>query len=307
MNIISRREFLGMGLLALAATPALGNLSLPMAKKKGKMEVSLAEWSIHVELEKKLVDHLDFPKIAREEFGIGVIEPVSFFFKDRSTAYLNEVKKRAKDYGVRHNLIMVGGNGLGLMDDKKRQAQVEDHCAWVDVAKSLGCKAIRVNPWGEGTADQVAGHLMESYAKVSEYAAKEKIYVLVENHREYSADADWLMRIIKQVNNPYLGTLPDFGNFCLRSNNDGCLDEYDRYEGVKRMLPLAKALSAKTYDFDSNGYETTIDYPRMFQILKDFGYSGTIGIEYEGWRLPAYEAIRASKKLIDNLIKQYDF
>ncbi len=89
------------------------------------------------------------------------------------------------------------------------------------------------------------------------------------------------------------GTLPDFGNFCIKRKdgkrwNAPCIEKYNRYKGVKEMMPFAKAISVKSYDFDEMGRETTIDFMKMCRIIRDAGYSAHLGIEYEGGKLSEY-------------------
>ena len=93
-----------------------------------------------------------------------------------------------------------------------------------------------------------------------------------------------------------LGTLPDFGNFNL---GDGEL--YDNYQGVTELMPYANAVSAKSYDFDSDGNETDLDYERMMRIVLDAGYRGWVGIEYEGGQLEELTGIRATKSLLERV------
>jgi hypothetical protein len=98
---------------------------------------------------------------------------------------------------------------------------------------------------------------------------------------------------MKKINHPRFGTLPDFGNFP---------ETVDRYDAVQQMMPYAKALSAKCYDFDDNtGDETKIDFRRMMDIALAAGYSGYVGIEYEGDRLSERDGILACKKLLERL------
>ena len=125
--------------------------------------------------------------------------------------------------------------------------------------------------------------------------------------RKGTGYGQWLSGVMKEINMPNCGTLPDFGNFCIR-RRDGdqwespCVLDYDRYKGVTEMMPYAKAVSAKSYDFDAMGNETTIDYARMMDIVKQSSYSGYIGIEYEGTRLSEDEGILATKKLLERVI-----
>lgn len=95
--------------------------------------------------------------------------------------------------------------------------------------------------------------------------------------------------MMEQVNHPRLGTLPDFGNFCIQRSTpesqtpEGraavrCIEEYGRYQGVRELMPYAKVVSAKSHDFNAQGNETNIDYRQMLQIVKDAGFRGFVGI-----------------------------
>jgi sugar phosphate isomerase/epimerase len=67
-------------------------------------------------------------------------------------------------------------------------------------------------------------------------------------------------------------------------------------------MPHARAVSAKCYDFGPDGEESTIDFSRMIAIVKAAGYTGYVGIEYEGERLPEREGILAAKALLERLL-----
>jgi len=109
--------------------------------------------------------------------------------------------------------------------------------------------------------------------------------------------------LLGDINMPNVGTLPDFGNFCIKREGNKiwpspCIEQYDKYLGVGQMMPFAKGVSAKAYEFDVNGNETTIDFVRMMDIIKKSGYSGHIGIEYEGSGMTEVEGIMATKELL---------
>lgn len=334
-NLNNRREFLRqmglytMGLGMLPAVLAACNEGKSTDKKdkdsianKGDdataaakelfFKISLAEWSFHKALFAGKMNHLDFASRAKNEFGIQGIEYVNQFFKDKAKdqAYLAEMKKRADDLGVRSVLIMCDGEGeMGDQDVKKRLQAVENHYKWVEAAKFLGCHAIRVNAAGEGDPAEVAKRAAESLTKLASFGKEHDINVIVENHGGNSSNGKWLSGIMKTVNMPNCGTLPDLGNFCIKrskpENNTPeawakttCLEEYDRYQGVQELIPFAKGVSAKTYDFDAAGNETTIDYKRILSIVKNAGFTGFIGIEYEGEKLAEEEGIRKTKELL---------
>lgn len=272
-------------------------------------KISLAEWSLHKALFAKEFDNLEFPAKAKNEFGISAVEYVNQFFMDKAkdTAYLTELKKRADDLGVTNVLIMCDGEGeMADLDAKKRMKAVENHYKWVDAAKFLGCHSIRVNCFGIGTAEEVAGAGANGLRKLSEYAQPANINVIVENHGGYSSNGQWLSGVMKEVNMPNCGTLPDFGNFCVKREKGDmweskCIEEYDRYQGVSEMMPFAKGVSAKSGNFNEQGDCTDTDYGRMLAIVKEAGYTGHIGIEYEGSTLSEPEGIKATKDLLERV------
>ncbi len=304
----NRREFLksvGIGLLGASSYSDLLANSL---KKKMFFDISLAEWSLHKALFAKKITNMDFPEIARKQFDIGIVEYVNQFFKDKAkdTTYLNELLQRCKDNDIKNHLIMIDGEGgLGELDDTKRNQAVENHYKWVEAAKYLGCQTIRVNAFGTGTAEEVAKAAIDGLGKLGEYAGKEKINVIVENHGGYSSNGQWLSGVMKQVDLKNVGTLPDFGNFCLERKKGSyeCEKEYDRYQGVKELMPYAKGVSAKTYDFDANGNVVETDYLKMMKIVKESGFKGTVGIEYEGNKIDEYEGIRKTKEILEKVGK----
>lgn len=270
-------------------------------------KISLAEWSLHRMLQDKKLDHLDFPAKAKNDFGIAAVEYVNQFFFDKAkdTSYLSELKKRCEDNGVTSVLIMCDNEGgMADTDAKKRKQAVENHYKWADAAKFLGCHSIRVNCFGEGTREQVAKAGVDGLHRLSEYAQKVGVNVIVENHGGYSSDGQWLSKVIADVGMTNCGTLPDFGNFCVRREKGDmweskCVEWYDRYKGTTEILPFAKGISAKSYDFDANGNCVETDYEKMLKIVKTSGYNGYIGIEYEEAALSEEEGIRATKALLE--------
>ncbi|HNU51839.1 MAG TPA: sugar phosphate isomerase/epimerase family protein [Verrucomicrobiota bacterium] len=301
-SFLNRTGLLGAGLCLAPAFPTLGGGN----SKRLPFMISLAEWSLHRALKAKTIDHLDFPRIAKRDYGIEAIELVNQFFpaKARDRAYLADFKKRADDAGVKTLLIMVDDQGaLGAPDPAQRQQAVENHRPWIEAAKALDCHSIRVNAetGGVGTTQDQAARLVEGLRALAEFGSKHGLNVLVENHGGLSSHGGWLSDVIKAVDLPNCGTLPDFGNFRIAENR-----EYDRYQGVSEMMPYAKAVSAKSHDFDADGQETRTDYRRMIKIVLDAGYRGYVGIEYEGERLPEPEGIRATKKLLEKVQAEFE-
>ncbi|EEF57220.1 sugar phosphate isomerase/epimerase family protein [Pedosphaera parvula] len=260
-------------------------------------QISLAEWSLHRALESGKLDHMDFPKVARNDFGIHAIELVNTFFKAKAKDqdYLAEFRKRADDFGVKALLIMCDHEGnVGDAEPEARKNAIENHRKWLEAAKFLGCHSIRVNAYSSGTPEEQKEFVSEGLHTLSEAAAKLELSVLVENHGGLSSNAAWLASVIRKVNLPNCGTLPDFGNWKLA---DGT--EYDRYQGLTELMPFAKSVSAKSRDFDASGNEAHSDYRRMVQIVLAAGYHGHLGIEYSGEQISEAEGILTTKRLLE--------
>jgi len=301
----NRRDFIkGLGLIGAAA--GLNNImpfDLMASPEKEFFKISLAEWSFHKALFAGKMTNLEFPMRAKKEFGINIVEYVSPFFnkKEANASYLNELLTITKNEGIQNHLIMVDGEGeLGDLDAGKRTKAIENHYKWVDAAKILGCLTVRVNAAGNGSAQDVKTAVVDGLGRLTDYAKKSKINIIVENHGGYSSDGKWLSDVMKQVNDPYCGTLPDFGNFKISEVN-----QYDMYQGVKDLMPFAKGISAKTFKFDENGNEPDIDYTKMFKIIHDAKFNGIVGIEWEGDSFSEEEGIKKTKALLLKVLKQY--
>jgi sugar phosphate isomerase/epimerase len=315
-SLQNRRAFLQRtGLLAaglgLGEVTSLSAEEKEKSKKKSKSKskshplfhISLAEWSLHRALFAKKMDNLDFPVMAKREYGIHAVEYVNQFWKDKANdkTYLNELKGRCEGEGVRSMLIMCDGEGaLGDPDASKRTQAVENHYRWIEAAKFLGCHSIRVNAQSTGSYDETMKLAADGLSRLAQFGASHGLNVIVENHGGLSSNGAWLAGVMKMVNLHNCGTLPDFGNFEL---GDG--KEYDRYLGVREMMPFAKAVSAKTHDFDDKGNEIHTDYFRMMRIVLAAGYRGYLGIEYEGEKISEPDGIRATKKLLERVLEEY--
>lgn len=301
MTTWTRRRFLCATTCSFATSLLSGRLFAQT--RQPLFQISLAEWSLHRAFfgrgaEKR--DPMDFAKIAKQEFDIDAIEYVNQFYKDRKhdDATLHELKKRADDLGVKSLLIMCDGEGaLGDADEKKRYQAVENHYRWVEWAKYLGCHSIRVNAASSGSYWEQVHRAADGLRRLTEFGAQHGISVIVENHGGLSSNGAWLAEVMRRVDHPGCGTLPDFGNFRVMPPKV----YYDRYVGVRELMPYAKGVSAKSHDFDEQGNEIHTDYRKMLEIVLSFGYRGYIGIEYEGSRLSEPDGIRATKKLLETI------
>ena len=298
---MKRRTFLALGagaVYGLAGRP----LARPVAAAAAgplPFKISLAEWSLNKTLRRGKMTNLDFPAVAKREFGIDCVEYVDQFFRDKAgdKTYLRELKTRATGEGVESGLIMIDTTGpLGHAYASRRDAAVEKTFAWIDAAKHLGCHTVRVNARGGGTPEELLFRVTESCARLADYAAERDVNIVIENHGGPSSDPVWLTSVMKSVNKPNFGTLPDFGNF-PRS--------VDRYDAVNLLMPFAKAVSAKASSFTPEGLCKETDYFRMMRIVRDHGYTGHVGVE-SGARTQEgeAEAVRLTRDLLVRVREQ---
>jgi sugar phosphate isomerase/epimerase len=300
---VSRRTFLKAA--SAAGLVLAGGAGLPAAAEPREFHISLAAWSLHRMIGTKpgQTNMLEMPRISREEFGIDAIELVNTMMASSETSYLDQLLKNAEQHKVKITLIMIDGAGsVGTESEDGRKKAVEQHKKWIDVASHLGCMTLRMNWAGYNDSTMKTSAALNAYIERSapplrqlcEYADKNKLNLIIENHGGPSSHPDALIGLIKKVDHPRFGTLPDFGNFP---------DDVDRYDAIDRMMPYAKAVSAKCYDFnETTGDETTLDFPRLIaNVVDKHGYHGNLGIEYEGDRMSEFDGVKACKKLLERL------
>ncbi len=298
MNRTTRRRFLSRS-AALGAAATFPSLSARGGQTDPWFSISLAEWSQHRALQAGQLDHLDFITGARTAYGVDAVEYVNVFFFERArdAAYLREMQARCDGEGVRSLLVMCDNEGrLGDPDAATRTAAIENHHKWVEAAAFLGCHSVRVNAASEGTWEEQSRLAADGLRRLATFASDHGLSVLVENHGGLSSNGKWLAETIRRGDHPGLGALPDFGNFRIAGD-----DWYDFYLGVEELMPMARAVSAKSHDFGPDGNEVQLDYARLLRIVGAAGYRGYIGIEYEGERLSEPDGIRATKALLERV------
>ncbi len=308
---ISRREVLN-NLAAAGASiacggPLVSKVVAEVSKSKSELfKISVAEYSLHRMIAAGELDPLDYGPFCKEKFGVDAVEYWMGPFKDKAEdrEYMDLMHQKSVDAGVEELLIMVDipdnkGN-LGNPDEKQRREAVEVHFPWVEAAKRMGCHSIRVNARSEGSREEQAKLAADGLRSLSEFAADRDINIIVENHGGLSSDGSWLAGVMKRVDLPNCGTLPDFGNFRVEGDN-----WYDRYQGVKELMPYAKAVSAKSHKFDKEGNEVDTDYQKMMKIVLDAGYHGYVGIEWEGPEPKSeIEGVLLTKQLLERVRDQ---
>lgn len=295
-------------------TVALGTLGLAFSNPQiARKKISLAQWSLHRAIKiNQTLSPFDFSLKARE-MGFDAVEYVSsLYWNELKTKPIKKVTKtllnNSKDHGIKNLLIMVDGEGdLASNSKNNRQKSIDNHKKWIEMAYDLGCHSIRVNLNGEKSKNKWIEYSSESLTQLCLISKKDKINIIVENHGGLSSNASYLANVMKNVNLDNCGTLPDFGNFCIEKIDpenyfSQCINEYDKYQGMTELMPYAKAVSAKSYDFDTKGEESTIDFKRIIDITKEFNYDGYYGIEYEGLNLGENDGIIKTKKLLEKYL-----
>jgi sugar phosphate isomerase/epimerase len=293
---------------------ALGTLGLAFSNPQiARKKISLAQWSLHRAIKiNQTLSPFDFSLKARE-MGFDAVEYVSSLYwnvlKTKPIKKVtNTLLNNSKDHGIKNLLIMVDGEGdLASNSKNKRQKSVDNHKKWIEMAYDLGCHSIRVNLNGEKSKNKWIEYSSESLTQLCLISRKDKINIIVENHGGLSSNASYLANVMKNVNLDNCGTLPDFGNFCIEKIDpenyfSQCINEYDKYQGMTQLMPYAKAVSAKSYDFDSSGEESTIDFKRIIDITKEFNYDGYYGVEFEGLNLGENDGVIKTKKLLEKYL-----
>ena len=310
----------GMGTTGLyaCAKPGAGDKkevkSVPSQSNNMFFKLSIAQWSIHKMIQEDSMDPYEFAAKAKG-WGFEGLEYVNHLYQSKLEnagtlssgiqTMVTELNKRKDDQGIENLIMMVDlppdEGDMAVVKKAKRKKAIELHYPWVDATTGLGCHSMRVNMFGAFDVAEWKSASVEALGVLGEYAAASNVNIIVENHGWLTSNAALLMEVIEEVGMENVGTLPDFGNFCTKRKNmerwGACEEEYDKYQGVAELMPAAKAVSAKSYDFDENG-QTSIDYVKMLQIVKDAGYNGYIGVEYEGNNLNEEQGILATKNLL---------
>ena len=306
---MKRRDFLYQSGILSIGLPLFANEIKPnfntfFAKKP---KVSLAQWSLVREFYTGKLNNLDFASKSKE-LGFSGIEYVNQFFKTKAKdrSYLTLMNQSAQENEQKNLLIMIDDEGE-LADPNKnaRKTAIENHYKWVEAANFLGCHSIRVNLSGGKEMEEAKKAGIDSLNQLAIFSKDLDINIIVENHGGFSSNGNWLSSVMKEVSHPNIGTLPDFGNFCIqRGDKDTCLNEYDKYKGMTELIPFAKGLSAKSYSFDNEGNETTIDFGKMIKIAHQGNYNGYIGVEFEGTNLSSEVGIVKTRELLEKLINE---
>jgi len=283
----------------------------PIKKSALDHKLVLAQWSFNKELFANEMNTFDFIREA-SEMGFAGVEFVNQFFIDKieDTTYFDSLSIISKQVGIKNTLLMIDRAGnLGASNKEEREAAVLEHKKWMLAAAHLGCPNIRVNAHGDGSSDEVFEACKTSIAQLLIWGKQRKVGVLIENHGGYSSDGDWLLKLVDELKPHGVSSLADFDNWCIERENGElwgapCIKEYDRYLGVKQLLPSAKSVSVKAFDFDDNGLPIKTDFVKMFKLIQESGYDGYLAVEFEGHNIDAKKGILKTKALAEKFINE---
>lgn len=288
----SRRSFLGAGLATAASLPLFG----AEKKKAPWLRISLQQYSFAGMFRAKTLDPLDYPKFAVEKTKIKALEYFNGFFEDKidDKKYFAEMKKRVDGLGVKSQLMLCRADAaLDSSDPAERKKAAAYLARWAEISKNLGCHSIRVDCRSKGDREEVKKQAVDGLNQLCDILKPMGMNAIVENHGNWSSKGDWVKEVMELVKRDNCGTLPDFGNF----------KDYDKYQGVKDMLPWAKAICAKVHEIREDGQAAGTDFLKMLQIVKEGGFKGYIGIEFEGHKDPV-AGVLGTKKLIRKTLKK---
>jgi len=293
MKNLSRRKFLErsalFGAAGLTIPSVLKGTSLNLSSHSGpfirKNDISLAQWALVDELRAGKWKNLDFPRIAREDFGLNGVEFVNTLFDVPTADYLKQLKRNAEDYGVELVLIMVDAEGDPCVADKKDREQFAvNHRKWIDIANFLGCHAIRTNCRGNEKTNPDDGlkWAADAYERLLEYAIPANVSVLIENHGGFSNNADWMLKLFNKIDRLHFGSYPDWREPAK---------DFDNYAYLEKMLPWAHGMSYRNQPDEQQS-------AKMIRLCQELGYSGWYGIESSG-REAISEGIRILRKYLE--------
>ena len=304
-NTFSVLIYFLVGFVFFSCKPAVSQASLQKVPQL-KERLVLAQWSFNRELFKGEMSTFDFIRTAKEMDFVGV-EYVNQFFMDHieDSAYLDSLRTTAEEVGIKNTLLMIDRAGnLGASKKETREEAVANHKKWILAAKKMNCPNIRINAHGDGSREEIYSACQKSILELSDFGQEHNVGILIENHGSYSSDGNWLSELVKKVNRPNVASLADFDNWCIERENGElwgapCIKEYDRYVGMKQLLPTAKSVSIKAFDFDKDGLPIKTDFKKMFELIFKSGYEGYLAVEFEGHEIDAKIGIQKTKALAE--------
>ena len=300
----SRRDLLA-GTAALAAAPLAASLAGPRAiaeepfepmklrRRANPIAVSTySYWRYRDDAKLPILDCVDLADAA----GFDGVEILHVQMRDESNAALQAIKRRCLRYGL--DLCGFSTHQSFVNPDPAvREKNVEHTVRCIELAYAMGIPTMRVNTgrWGTSgsfdelmankgieprldgyTDDDAFGWIREGLEQCLPAAEKCGVTLGLENHWGLGRTAAGVLRVIGEVDSPWLRATLDTGNFLE-----------DQYEQYRALAPEAVLVQAKTYHGGGTWYDLDIDYARVAEILKAADYRGYVSLEFEGGEDPA--------------------
>ncbi len=195
-------------------------------------------------------------------------DPLHAQLPPRDDAYLRDVRAAADAVGLPFGLIAVDGAHIYEPDPAARQANRLLAYRWLEIAHTLGANQVRIDAGGPAEMpDDIFAIIVDGYTDLVARGKEKGLEILIENHWGPSPIPDNVVKILDAV--PGLGLLFDSNNWAPG------LQE----RGWELCARYARATHIKTFEFDADGNEPTVDIPRVIRLLVEAGYQGAWGIE----------------------------
>ena len=205
--------------------------------------------------------------------------------------YLAQIKTAAERAALPFGCLAVDGAHIYEASPEARQANQIKARRWLNIAEQLSVQQIRIDSGGPSDMpEEVLEVIVRGYNDLIPRAREKGIEVVIENHWGASRVPENVVQILEAV--PGLGLLFDTGNW----------PDDMRETGWTRCARYARSTHLKTYAFDSEGNETTVDIPRAMRLLQEAGYAGSWGIESVPRQGDEYEAAKKSIALVRRVL-----
>jgi sugar phosphate isomerase/epimerase len=297
--ICSRRQFLS-GISAAAAATSMGCVSTSSMLTQQRTKLGISTYSYwHFKTEKypvaKVINHA-------AELGVEGVDILHRQMENETPAYLQKLKRHAFVNGVDLIALSIHQDFVDP-DPDYRTKQIDHTIHCLELAHEMGIPCIRLNSgrWNtiksfddlmvaRGDEPILPGHAesegfdwcIDGIERCLVHAEKLGVALALENHWGLTRTPEGLLRIVNQIDSPWLGVLMDTGNFLE-----------DPYPKLEAIAPQTIFVQAKTYYGDGEWYTLDLDYDRIANILQSVNYTGYVSLEMEG-KDPASEAVPKS-------------
>jgi sugar phosphate isomerase/epimerase len=215
-------------------------------------------------------------------------DPENAQFSAQSDDYLAQVKAAANEAGLPFGCLAVDGAHTYEPEAEKRRANRAAAYRWLEVAEKLGARQVRIDAGGpEDMPDEIFEIIVTGYQDIIQRANDKGIEVLVENHWGPTTIPANVVRLLAAVDG--LGLLFDSNNWAAGMQQ----------QGWEMCAPYARSVHIKTFEFDENGSDPTVDIPKVVRMLVAAGFDDVWGIESVPRDGDEYGAIQKTAALIE--------